>query len=108
MIPTEVIITMIVSSAISASVGAIVAGVLSHVKRLGKQAVDTDKAMQTAMKLILMDKVEHLTMLALDEGEIAIKQRTLILEMVDTAHTLGANGQMTACANEVKALPTKH
>lgn len=106
-IPVEVLITMIVSSAISASVGAFVASLLTRVKKVGKRVIDTDKATTQAIKLLLMDKVEYLTNRAVCEGEITRKQRTFILEMVDTAHMLGANGQMTACAKDVEKLPTK-
>lgn len=60
-----------------------------------------------ALRLIIMDKVEYLTQCAVDAGCVTMKQRNFILSMVDVAHALGANGEMTACAEIVKEMPIK-
>lgn len=96
-------INALVSTLIAAVVGATISSVQAHASKQTK----IDKATQEAVKLMLMDKTIYLTHKAVKDGEITIKQRALILKMVDTAHDLGANGEMTECANEVKSLPTK-
>ena len=96
-------INALVSTLIAAVVGATISSVQAHASKQTK----IDKATQEAVKLMLMDKTIYLTHKAVKDGKITIKRRALILKMVDTAHDLGANGEMTECANEVKSLPTK-
>lgn len=101
-------VTAAVTSLVSGLVGAIVATLIGMAKDKRRSESASDQAMKDGMKLLLMDKVTYLTDAAIADGEITIKQRTFIKSMVDAAHALGANGEMTACADEVDKLPTKH
>lgn len=104
--------TLAVSAAItsltSGIVGALVATWVSAIKDKKRGHDARDEAMYEGMKLIVMDKAKYLTQAAVDDGEITISQRSFIKSLVDVAHALGANGEMTACAEEVNKLPTKH
>lgn len=99
---------LLVSSACSAGVGIIVSQIFSCFYHKYEGSAKYTRATQEAVKLMLMDKTKHLTHKAVKCGEITLAQRALILQMVDTAHELGANGEMTQCANEVNSLPTVH
>ena len=105
--PQLLIATTAITACTSGIIGAIVAAIVSAVRTKGHEAMDNGKAMQDGMKLLLMDKTKYLTACAVQDGEIAIHQRSFIHQMVDTAHALGANGEMTACAQEVDKLPTR-
>ena len=94
------------NSLCSGLVGAVVAAIVTATRTAAHDNVQTAKAMQDGMKLLLCDKARYLTDCAIQDGEITVRQRAVICEMVDVAHALGANGEMTACANAVKALPT--
>lgn len=101
-------ITAAITSLVSGLVGAVVATAIGWAKDKRRRESSSDKAMRDGMKLLLMDKVRFLTDAAIADGDITIQQRTFIKAMVDTAHDLGANGEMTACAEEVDKLPTRH
>lgn len=101
------------TTGVGALVGALVGAVIASVRSVGARAIDKSEqerefadAEREAIKLLLMDKTRFLTAAAVKEGHITIRQRTFIHQMVDTAHILGANGEMTACAQEVDKLPT--
>ena len=99
----------ILLTAIISSVGSVLVNdAVAYLKSRNSEETLNTQATQQAVKLMLMDKTRYLTKEAVKKGGISIAQRALILQMVDTAHTLGANGEMTACANEVNSLPTIH
>lgn len=104
----QIVATTAVTALTSGVVGAIVATLVSMAKDKRRGINDGEKAMREGMKLLLMDKVKYLTQQAVNEGEITIEQRAFIVSMADAAHALGANGEMTACANIVAELQTKH
>ena len=104
----ETVGAAVVSALISAVIGAVVASIVAAMKSKGHEVNDRAQAMQDGIKLLLMDKTRYLTQRAVDEGEITIQQKTFIHSMVDTAHALGANGEMTACADEIDKLDIKH
>lgn len=99
----------ILLTAIISSIGSVLVNdAVAYLKSRNNEETLNTQATQQAVKLMLMDKTRYLTKKAAQEGGISIAQRALILQMVDTAHALGANGEMTACANEVNSLPTIH
>lgn len=99
---------ILIPSLISAVVGIVVSQVFSVLHHKHEGSTQYTRATQEAVKLMLMDKTKYLTHKAIQKGEISMSQKALILQMVDTAHALGANGEMTQCANEVNSLPTIH
>lgn len=101
-------IGVLIPSLISAVVGILVSQIFSSLCHKYEGSAQYTRATQEAVKLMLMDKTKYLTHKAVKAGEITLAQRALILQMVDTAHALGANGEMTQCANEVNSLPTVH
>lgn len=107
LIPLETLWTLIVTAVVTSLVGALVGGGYARLKGMGEKSFQTNSAIKEAVRLILEDKVEHLTDKAVSDGSITTKQRALIVEMVDVAHDLGANGRMTACKNIVKDLPLR-
>lgn len=106
--PMQYYLPIIVTSLITSIVGIIVSHAFSVLHHKTDTSALYNRATQEAVKLMLMDKTRYLTHKAVKEGGITLSQRALILQMVDTAHDLGANGEMTQCANEVKSLPTIH
>lgn len=99
---------VIITSFLSSVVGILVAQVFSYFSHKYEGSAQYTRDTQEAVKLMLMDKTKYLTHKAVKKGKITLSQRALILQMVDTAHALGANGEMTQCANEVNSLPTVH
>lgn len=107
LIPIETLWTLIITAVVTSLVGALVGGGYARLRGFGEKQVQTNSAIKEAVRLILEDKIEHLTDSAVQEGSITTKQRALICEMVDVAHDLGANGRMTSCKNIVKDLPLR-
>lgn len=104
----QIIATTAITALTSGTVGAVVASAIAFMKDKKKGHDDKDLAIYDGMKLLVMDKAQFLTQAAVDAGEITIYQRAFIKSLVDVAHVLGANGEMTACAEAVDALPLKH
>lgn len=97
----------ILLTAIISSIGSVLVNdAVAYLKNRNSEESLSEQATRQAVKLMLMDKTRYLTKCAVRDKGITISQRALILQMVDTAHALGANGEMTACANEVNSLPT--
>lgn len=99
------ILTTAATACVSALVAALVGSLVAAAKTRNKVAVDSAKAVQDGIKLLLCDKARYLTDCAVEAGEITIRQRATIHEMVSVAHMLGANGEMTECDKTIAALP---
>lgn len=96
----------VLPAVVSSSIAVIVSFVFTHLVKKYDGTKKYERATQEAVKLMLMDKTKYLTHKAVKKGGITLSQRALILQMVDTAHSLGANGEMTQCANEIQQIPT--
>lgn len=102
----QIILTTATTALTSAIVGAIVAASISYVKDSKKGHDDMAAAQAEAIKLLVMDKAQHLAHEAVRDGEITIEQRAFIKQLTEVAHQMGANGTMTAVEETVDALPT--
>lgn len=107
LIPIETFWTLVITAGITSLVGAVVGGGYARIKRFSSEQLSVEKAKGEALKIILEEKVEQLTDEAVKDGSITTRQRAIIIEMVEIAHVLGANGHMTTCEKIVKQLPVK-
>lgn len=103
----QIVVTTAITALVSGIVGALTATVVGAVKAKKLGHDEMALAQQEALKLLVMDKAKYLTHEAVKDGEITIEQRAFIRSLTAVAHTMGANGEMTACENVVDNLPTK-
>lgn len=94
------------ASLVSAIIGAVVATVISAAKDAKRGHDEMTMAQHEAIKLLVMDKAKYLTHEAVKAGEITLEQRAFIKSLTAVAHTMGANGEMTACDRIIDELPT--
>ena len=99
--------TAIVCAIIAAISASVVAPFVTFIISKSKTMSERDQALHNGMCLLLQDKARFLTNQAIKDGEITLAQRTFIHAMVDAAHALGANGEMTQCAEAVDQLTLK-
>ena len=63
--------------------------------------------LQKGVMLLLYDRFEHLATIAVDKGEITVKQKEVIHALYDAYHLNGGNGWATELKGMVDELPVR-
>lgn len=106
-------ITIALISAVSASIIApVVNAIIGRVKRKSEQEhVDMESLrnevsmLHTASCLMLVDKICYLSKCSIEEGSITARRKDFIHRMADTAHAMGANGEVSIWVQAIDELP---
>lgn len=64
-------------------------------------------AVQKGLMLLLYDRFEHLATIAVDNGEVTVKQKEVIFALYDAYHNNGGNGWATELKGVVDELPVR-
>lgn len=64
-------------------------------------------ALQKGLMLLLYDRFEHLATIAVDKGEVTVKQKEVIFALYDAYHNNGGNGWATELKGMVDELPVR-
>lgn len=101
------VLKIILSSGVGAGVMAIL---LAAVQRRWKKSDDKDealKALVTAQKVLMVDRVRHLGQSYINAGEIALEDKETLQDMYSAYKGLGGNGHLTTVMAEVDRLPVR-
>ena len=96
-----------VSEAVSALIGALVAGVIVRMKSTARSASKDSRAMHDGMRVLMRkevvdayDKYVHLG------HKLTVERRSEVDQAYNVYHALGGNGTITALYEEIKELDT--
>ena len=108
----QTIIIGVLSGGIGAGVVTGIFTLLANRQKHKYERQDTEtadvKALKTAMRYLMLDRIRHLGEKYLTAGEIDFDDRRLLNEMHDSYHNgLGGNGDLDILMQEVNRLPLK-
>lgn len=101
----QIVLTTAITSLVSAIIGAVVASTITYVKESKKGHDDMAAIQQEAIKLLVMDKAQFLAHKAVEEGGITLERKAFIKQLTRCAHSMGANGTMTAVEELLDTIP---
>ena len=101
---TEILITL--ACAIIGS-GALQAVITEFIRRSNEKK-KKPTALETAVRLLLQDKIEHLATKAIQNGETTKYERTFLHRCHETYQRLGGNGDISQLMSDYDKLPIKY
>lgn len=103
----DVIATAAATAFISSTIGAVVAGILSHAKAGAQESVDAQHAMKDGMRCIMRKEIMDIHHEATERGYITQAEHEHVSQVYGVYHTLGGNGTATKLLHDLDALPAK-
>lgn len=99
------LLALIITPAISALIGALVAGGYGRVKRAGGAVLDRDRALADGMRVLLRKQlVDAYDRYVHQHARMTVERRSEIDETYRVYHALGGNGTVTAMYKELQEL----
>lgn len=103
----DVVATAAATAFISSTIGAVVAGVISHAKAGAREGVDTQRAMKEGMRCIMRKEIMDIHRETTERGYITQAEHEHISQVYGVYHTLGGNGTATKLLHDMDNLPAR-
>ena len=98
-------IPLIISTAISSVVGAVIASCIAIAKTHASSVIKENKAFQQGMRALLWRELNEIYMKAKDENGMSVSERKHLENVYVSYHGLGGNGTGTRLFDEAMKLP---
>lgn len=96
---------IILSSGIWTGIMAILLAVIQRKWKKSDDKEDMIKALVTAQKVMMVDRVRHLGQSYINNGEISLEDKETLQDMYSSYKALGGNGHLVTIMAEVDRLP---